>query len=374
MHPRRLASGCPGGESRPASGEARAQSLHDPAGRDARTPRRGARHRRDRRRAGGALRGDRATHRRAARPRPVRGHALHHGAAGGLLPSGAARSRRALGRLGRALLLGARAGSGAGRGAAAALHVARRLRGAAREAGAARRAARRDVPRAGGREPARRPRGCGAGRRRLLRQEHDDHHPAPRLLGRARHARHGRRRSSRRRRSSSTAASAGSASTRARRARSTSPASSTRRAASPTGRSRGRRSPSAYREELGDQVYGCDICQDVCPWNRGVEKRRAGRPLSEGAEPVVSLVDWLRGRPGRALTPLRPPVRAAKRRPLPAAERADRARKPRAPRCTRRRSRLSPSIRCSAKWARGEAGSIRERARQERAGAPAPAS
>ena len=51
--------------------------------------------------------------------------------------------------------------------------------------------------------------------------------------------------------------------------------------------------PAAYREELGDQVYGCDICQDVCPWNRGVERRRADASLPEGAEPTVSLVEWL---------------------------------------------------------------------------------
>ena len=51
--------------------------------------------------------------------------------------------------------------------------------------------------------------------------------------------------------------------------------------------------PEAYREELGASVYGCDICQDVCPWNRGVEKRRAERPLPEDAVPNVSLVDWL---------------------------------------------------------------------------------
>jgi epoxyqueuosine reductase len=51
--------------------------------------------------------------------------------------------------------------------------------------------------------------------------------------------------------------------------------------------------PVAYREELGDQVYGCDICQDVCPWNRGVERRHADAALPEGAEPTVSLVDWL---------------------------------------------------------------------------------
>jgi epoxyqueuosine reductase len=55
--------------------------------------------------------------------------------------------------------------------------------------------------------------------------------------------------------------------------------------------------PGAYRDELGDRVYGCDICQDVCPWNRGVEKRRADRALTEGAEPVVSLRDWLESDP-----------------------------------------------------------------------------
>jgi epoxyqueuosine reductase len=51
--------------------------------------------------------------------------------------------------------------------------------------------------------------------------------------------------------------------------------------------------PEEYREELGAQVYGCDICQDVCPWNRGIEKRRAGEAPPKGAEPVVSLVEWL---------------------------------------------------------------------------------
>ena len=51
--------------------------------------------------------------------------------------------------------------------------------------------------------------------------------------------------------------------------------------------------PEEYRAELGASVYGCDICQDVCPWNRGVEKRRAGEPLPAGAQPTVSLLEWL---------------------------------------------------------------------------------
>jgi len=48
--------------------------------------------------------------------------------------------------------------------------------------------------------------------------------------------------------------------------------------------------PEHYRAHLGSQLYGCDICQDVCPWNRGVEKRRAGAPAGEAH---VRLADWL---------------------------------------------------------------------------------
>jgi epoxyqueuosine reductase len=51
--------------------------------------------------------------------------------------------------------------------------------------------------------------------------------------------------------------------------------------------------PEEYRVELGAQVYGCDICQDVCPWNRGVEKRRADARPPAAAEPTVDLVEWL---------------------------------------------------------------------------------
>jgi epoxyqueuosine reductase len=48
--------------------------------------------------------------------------------------------------------------------------------------------------------------------------------------------------------------------------------------------------PVDYREPMGAHVYGCDICQDVCPWNRGVEKRRTD---ADPGEAHVSLVEWL---------------------------------------------------------------------------------
>jgi epoxyqueuosine reductase len=46
------------------------------------------------------------------------------------------------------------------------------------------------------------------------------------------------------------------------------------------------------REPMGRQVFGCDICQDVCPWNR-----RAPIAVKEGMEPRQDLVnptlEWL---------------------------------------------------------------------------------
>jgi epoxyqueuosine reductase len=49
--------------------------------------------------------------------------------------------------------------------------------------------------------------------------------------------------------------------------------------------------PEGYRSPLGAQVYGCDICQDVCPWNRGVEGRRSAEP--EDGTAHVDLLAWL---------------------------------------------------------------------------------
>ena len=109
---------------------------------------------------------------------------------------------------------------------------------------------------------------CAVRRARLDRQEHLPDQPRARLVGLPVRDHLQPARSSRTRPRSISAAPARCASTRARPARSSSPACSTRRAASRISRSRSRaRFRRNSATSIGEHAYGCDICQDVCPWN-----------------------------------------------------------------------------------------------------------
>jgi len=46
--------------------------------------------------------------------------------------------------------------------------------------------------------------------------------------------------------------------------------------------------PDRVKEQLGDRVFGCDVCQDVCPWNR--PERDASHAA---AAPPPSRSEWL---------------------------------------------------------------------------------
>lgn len=51
------------------------------------------------------------------------------------------------------------------------------------------------------------------------------------------------------------------------------------------------------REKLQDRVFGCDICQEVCPWNRNA--LRHGEPEFEPAPGLMKMTrdDWIHMRP-----------------------------------------------------------------------------
>jgi epoxyqueuosine reductase len=52
-----------------------------------------------------------------------------------------------------------------------------------------------------------------------------------------------------------------------------------------------------HAKEFEDRVYGCDICQDVCPWNRGPELRAAALDADAVDEVYPPLEGWLSADP-----------------------------------------------------------------------------
>jgi epoxyqueuosine reductase len=52
-----------------------------------------------------------------------------------------------------------------------------------------------------------------------------------------------------------------------------------------------------HAEAFADRVYGCDICQDVCPWNTGADRRAAGRDPDDVDDAFPPLREWLDAEP-----------------------------------------------------------------------------
>ncbi|HEX4244058.1 MAG TPA: tRNA epoxyqueuosine(34) reductase QueG, partial [Acidimicrobiales bacterium] len=51
--------------------------------------------------------------------------------------------------------------------------------------------------------------------------------------------------------------------------------------------------PEEWRRALGDRIYGCDECQQVCPINRLADRRSPPGPAHQDAELTVDLLDLL---------------------------------------------------------------------------------
>ena len=50
--------------------------------------------------------------------------------------------------------------------------------------------------------------------------------------------------------------------------------------------------PEEFRRPLGDRVFGCDECLDVCPWNRWAQATQEARFAPRGLPPLRETLAW----------------------------------------------------------------------------------
>jgi epoxyqueuosine reductase len=62
--------------------------------------------------------------------------------------------------------------------------------------------------------------------------------------------------------------------------------------------------PEELRAPMGRHVFGCDICQDVCPWNRKAPIRRASDGKVPNPPATVSVHEGMLARPQMVNPPL----------------------------------------------------------------------
>ena len=51
--------------------------------------------------------------------------------------------------------------------------------------------------------------------------------------------------------------------------------------------------PRELRKGMGDWIYGCDVCQDVCPWNRHAEQASESAYESRPGFERPDLIKWI---------------------------------------------------------------------------------
>lgn len=57
--------------------------------------------------------------------------------------------------------------------------------------------------------------------------------------------------------------------------------------------------PAALSEKFGNRIYGCDVCQDVCPWNKkhkekGADSGASGPSMNSATEATTPSLEWPR--------------------------------------------------------------------------------